>query len=82
MKKNMNEKIIDFLEEHGPSTSSVIAKNLSLSQASTTSRLVSMRKQKKYAVLNCDREKYPFVYSVDKGIFPLIERVNKFGQRI
>ena len=88
MKKNKNERIIDFLEEHGPSTSAAIAKGLMLSQADTTSRLASMRKQKerckegKYAVLNCDTDQYPFIYSIDKtSPFP-IEREDEFGRRI
>ena len=82
MKENKNEKIINFLEEHGPSTSTVIAKNLLMSQADTTSRLSSMGKLKKYAVLNCDKNHYPFIYSVDKASpFP-IEREDEFGRRI
>ena len=88
MKKNKNERIIDFLEEHGPSTSAAIAKGLMLSQADTTSRLASMRRQKekekegKYAALSCDKDQYPFVYSVEKTTpFP-IEREDEFGRRI
>lgn len=82
MKKNKNERIIDFLEENGPSTSATIARCLMLSQADTTSRLASMRKQKKYEVLNCDKDQYPFIYSVEKTVpFP-IERTDEFGRRI